>query len=277
MGQIWRRRVALPQDHGAWLFLLSPLAIGMVVAGGWSLDLALFGLLSLALFFLRQPLDSWIKIRTGRAHPSLLRAAQFWSVGYGVLALLTGLLLLFRGHLFLFWLALPAGAIWGYHLVLVRKQCERHQLGVQLMATGALALAAPAALWVGRGEMVAVGWWLWLLSWLHSAASVVFVYLRLEQLRTARCIAINDRLPQQGPVRSGRRALLYSSFNPLFVAVLTVVGPFPRGLVVPFMLQWFETVGALWRPSLKAKPVTIGLRQVVVSSLFTLLFLLFWE
>jgi hypothetical protein len=54
-------------------------------------------------------------------------------------------------------------------------------MGVEIVASGILALAAPAAFWVGRGYPDPQGWVLFGLVWLQSAASIVYAYLRLEQ------------------------------------------------------------------------------------------------
>jgi hypothetical protein len=76
----------------------------------------------------------------------------------------------------------------------------------------------------------------------------------------------------------GRRALLYTTFNLLLVAGLAITGFLPSLLPLPYALQWAETVwGALFRPAVGLKPTTIGFRQLAVSSLFTLLFILTWN
>jgi len=35
-GRLFRRHVALPSEHGAWVFLLSPMIIGFFAGGRWS-------------------------------------------------------------------------------------------------------------------------------------------------------------------------------------------------------------------------------------------------
>jgi hypothetical protein len=78
--------------------------------------------------------------------------------------------------------------------------------------------------------------------------------------------------------RMGRRALLYTSFNLLLVTPLAFSGFLPLLLPLPYAVQWGETVwGALVRPAVGFKPTTIGMRQLVVSSLFTVLFILAWN
>jgi hypothetical protein len=47
-------------------------------------------------------------------------------------------------------------------------------------------------------------------------------------------------------------------------------------LILPYGLQWLETFYGALTPAIGQKPVRIGLRQLIVSSLFTLLFILTW-
>jgi hypothetical protein len=112
---------------------------------------------------------------------------------------------------------------------------------------------------------------LWLLTWLQAAASIVYAYLRLEQ-----------RDPAQGPARtglslSGRRALVYTAFNMLFTLALGLAGRLPRWIFVPFMVQWLETLWGVRHPAAGWKPTRIGVRQSIVSAIWTALFVLFWR
>jgi len=116
------------------------------------------------------------------------------------------------------------------------------------------------------------GWWLWGLSWFQSAASIVYAYLRLEQRSWAELPIISVRL------RAGRRALLYTSFNLLAVLLLSAGEFLPTYLAIPFGVQWLETIwGTAFRPALGYKPTRIGIRQLIVSTIFTLLFILTWN
>jgi len=74
----------------------------------------------------------------------------------------------------------------------------------------------------------------------------------------------------------GRRALVYSTFNLLLVLVLAIISLVPPLLLLPYALQWLETIYGTFVPALGKRPTRIGLRQLVVSSLFTLLFILTW-
>ena len=78
-----------------------------------------------------------------------------------MLALAGGAALALQGFWYLLLLAIPALPVFGWHLWLVSRRRERRQPGVEIVGAGVLALAAPAAYWVGRGAPEPLGWWLW--------------------------------------------------------------------------------------------------------------------
>ena len=160
---LFRRHIAVTQEHGSWVFLLSPLIVGLAVAGQWQPASSWFTLAAISVFMFRHPLTYWVKIRAGRRSKSDLPAVYFWMVIYGSLSLagLTGLALLRQSWLAL--LALPGLPILAWHLWLVFRRAERRQIGMEVIASGVLALAAPGAYWAGIGEYEHVGWWLWVL------------------------------------------------------------------------------------------------------------------
>ena len=108
MHSIFRRHIALPQDHGSWVFLFSPLAIGL--AAGRAFTPAALAVIvgALAAFLLRQPITIAIKIFTGRRPRNELPAALIWAGMYGAVGLLAVLALLSGGFGFILWLGVPA-------------------------------------------------------------------------------------------------------------------------------------------------------------------------
>jgi hypothetical protein len=133
-----------------------------------------------------------------------------------------------------------------------------------------LALSAPAAYWVGQGYPSPTGWLLFGLVWLQSAASIVYAYLRLEQ-RT-----LESKPAPRMLFVLGKRAFLYTTFNLFIVSLLSIFDVTSHWLFVPYMLQWLETLRGVFRPAILVKPTSIGIRQLIVSTLFTILFILFW-
>jgi len=267
---VFIKHVALPQDHGSWVFLLSPLLIGLFSGGSWTSATPLLVVGCLAAFLVRQPISTLVKIQSGRRHGRELPAAWFWTTVYGIIGLFCLVRLINSGFSFLLWLALPGIPVFLWHLYLVSQRAERRQMGVELVATGVLSLAAPAAYWVAVGSPDPTGWWLFLLTWLQSAASIVYAYLRLEQRNWKQLPELSIRW------KIGWRAWSYTTFNLAFSAVMGMSGFISGTIFVPFALQWLETCWGVLRPAIGWKPTKIGVRQLIISSLFTLLFILTW-
>jgi hypothetical protein len=176
-----------------------------------------------------------------------------------------------KGFAYILILAIPGIPVFLWHLYLVSKRAERRQVGVEIVASGVLALAAPAAYWVGIGWRDPLGWWLFFLTWFQSAASIVYAYLRLKQRDLPSVPDVRTRL------HMARRALLYTSFNLLVVVVLSLIEVLPTLLPIPYALQWGETLWGTFNPAIGAQPTRIGFRQLTISTLFTLLFILTWN
>ena len=265
-----KRHIALTQEHGSWVFLFSPLIIGLATPGKWSPASAWFALAAVSVFLFRQPLTFAVKIAAGRRNRSDLPAAYFWMSVYGTLALvgLVGLSMLEQGRLAI--LALPGAPILGWHLWLVYRRAERRQIGMEIIATGVLALAAPGAYWAGLGRYTPEGWWLWVLAWLQSAGSITYAALRLEQ-RTWKAQPGTPEL-----LRAARRAMVYTGFNLAFAVGIGVLGWTPKWIALAFAIQWIETLWGTFRPAIRTRPTIIGLRQLAVSTLFTIVLILTW-
>lgn len=161
--------------------------------------------------------------------------------------------------------------IFAWHLVLVSKRSERRQAGVEILGSGVLALSAPAAYWTGTGKYDPFGWWLFLLTWSQAATSIVYAYLRLMQSDLTEVPEILKRF------QLGCRALLYTTFNLLIVCVFSFLEVLPPLIPIPFALQWAESIYGSLRPAIGVKPTRIGIRQLIVSSIFTLLFIFTWN
>jgi YwiC-like protein len=266
-----RRHIALPGEHGSWVFILSPLLIGLFAGGRWTVGSISLIVAAMAAFLIRQPITIAVKAYTKRRSQRDLPTAWFWIVVYGLIGLAAFALLAVQGFGYLLILALPGFPVFIWHLYLVCKRAERRQAGVEVVACGVLALAAPAAYWVSVGRPDPVGWWLFALTWVQSAASIVYAYLRLEQRELPSVPEWKTR------IRMGRRALLYTSFNLFMVTLLSVLQALPGLLPIPYLLQWGETLWGTFKPAVGMKPTRIGIRQLMVSTLFTLLFIIAWN
>src|SRR5215207_8346143 len=177
----FRKQIFLPQDHGSWVFIFSPLLIGLFAGEHFRSESLYLIIAAMAAFLLRQPVTMAIKAYSGRRPKTDLPAAFFWVAFYGIIILAALFGLIRAGFGYLVYLAVPGLPVFAWHLWLVSKREERRQINVEIIAIGVLALAAPAAYWVGIDRYDPLGWWLWILVWFQNAASIVYAYLRLEQ------------------------------------------------------------------------------------------------
>jgi hypothetical protein len=267
----FNRQIALPQDHGSWVFILSPLLVGIFAGRTFTYTTLALVIAALAAFLIRQPLAMMVKVYAGRRPRSDLSAARLWFGIYGVIALLALAELFYLGEGYIALLAIPGIPVFAWHLWLVSRRAERRQAGIEVIATGVLSLAAPAAFWVGLGQYDSVGWWLWGLTWLQSAASIVYAYLRLEQREQAK------GQERSGRWKMGRRAFLYTSFNLAVAVILGWTEILPQWIFLPFLVQWAETVWGIEKPATGWKPTRIGVRQLIVSALWMILFIVSWR
>lgn len=253
------------------MFILSPLLIG--IFAGQRFNYAAFNLLVAAMagFMVRQPVTVLIKILAGRRPSEELSVARFWIAVYSGILLLSITALILEGFEFILYLAVPGVFVFGWHLWLVSRREERKQAGVEILATGVLSLAAPAAYWIGVGRYEPTGWWLWVLVWFQSAASIVHAYMRLEQRALS-------SIPERAVLwKLGLRAALYTTFNLASALTLGLLGFLPALIFLPYLLQWAETIRGIFRPAIGWKPTRIGIRQLIVSALWTILFITVWR
>jgi len=275
----FRKQIFLPQDHGSWVFILSPLLVGLFAGGRFNYASFNLVIAAMAAFLMRQPITLAVKAYSGRRAKDDLPAARFWVAVYGFIALLSLTALTLEGFGYILYLAVPGVAVFAWHLWLVSRRAERRQAGVEIIATGVLSLVAPAAFWIGVGRYDPFGWWLWALTWLQAAASIVYAYLRLGQREQA-CPEPRRRAEGQGRSalwKMGWRAALYASFNLASSLTLGLVSVLPRFLFIPYLLQWIETMWGVTHPAIGWRPTRIGIRQLIVSALWTVLFIIVWK
>lgn len=266
---LFRKHIALPQQHGSWALWLGPYVIGIGVGGAFKIELIWLTLASLGGFLLLQPLTVLIKVIAGRKPRTDLAPSLFWSILYSLLALISLSRLLITDHFYILYLALAALPVLVWQLILVARREERGQMGIEIVGSGVLALAAPAAYWIAKDGMNLTGWILWILCWIQSAGAIVYIYLRLEHRRLTEMPNMQDRFVM------AKRALLYNTFNVAAVIALVAFGYVPTLVVIPFIAMLLEAIyGALLKPGIGAKPVTIGVRQVIITVIFAALMIM---
>jgi len=275
MNSVFKKQIALPQDHGSWVFIFSPLLIGFFASGRFQLPGLYLLIAAMSAFLIRQPMTVIVKALSGRRSAADLSPARFWVLVYGFIAAAALIGLTLSGYSYILYLAVPGAPVFAWHLWLVSKREERKQAGIEIVATGVLALAASAAYWVGIGSYSSEGWWLWLFNWLQSAASIMYAYLRLRQ---------RDISPEQAAAKSrsdwwrlGQRAVLYTSFNLVLSLCLGYFKLIPAFVFIPFFVQWAEALWGATHPAVGWKPVRIGIRQTLISAAWTFLFIAVWR
>jgi len=268
---MFRRHVALPGEHGAWVFLLRPLLIGLFAGGRWHTVSLYLVLAALCGFLIRHPITLAVKVHSGRRPRETLPAVRFWIAIYATIGLAHVVGLVARGFGYLLYLAIPGVPVFVWHLWLVSRRADRRQWFVELLGTGVLSLSAPAGLWVGLGQPDPIGWLLWAVVWAQSASAIAYTYLRLAQ-------RVLDRSPGWSMrLRMGRTPLLVSLCVLAAVTGLGLAGALPAWLFLPYALQAAEVLWGASRPAIGLKPQAIGYRQLAISALFTLLFIITWR
>ncbi len=260
-----RKHYAVPGEHGIWIWWLGPLIIGTSAAGGpTSAFLTLF-LAALFAFLVRQPVSIIIKAWSGRRNKKDVRPAAIWIVAYSFGLLLSVAILVAQGYRQVLLLTIPGIPVFIWNIWLISKRAERGRRGIELVGSGVLALAAPAAYWVSGGTDVLLPWILWLLTWLQSAASIVNVYDRLNYRE-------QDQIPpMEIRLRNGVRSLTYHLFNLILSAALAIGGWIPWLSVIAFLLMLLDAAESVLRPPIGAQARAIGFRQLGASSLFVIL------
>lgn len=260
------KRVALPQQHGAWVMWGGPLLVGMATAGAWDSAQFWLALTSLGAFLTLHPLTILVKTVAKRRPAEQAAPARIWLAAYGAVTIAGGCGLWLSGAAWVLWLGVLAAPAAVWQLALVARREERRQMGMEVVGAGVLALNALAAHAVAAGGLVLAGLTLWMLCWMQAAGAIVYVFACLEFRRMKAVPEWRER------GRISRGALLTNAANFVIVAGLAVMSLAPVWASIPFALMLVEALrGGLWRPPVGARPTAIGARQAVVSTLFYLL------
>lgn len=264
----FRKHIALPSDHGSWVFLISPLLIGLFAGGGSFPTTYLLIFAVFAAFFIRQPTVIAIKVIAGRRSKKELSSALFWIFVYGSIAIISLIPILNSDYAFILNLAIPGVTIFILYLWFVYTRTERNRKYFDILASGSLALAAPATYWSGVGHPHTIGWILWSLVWAQSAASILYAFLRLSQRKLKQIPDTKEKIKIAGP------ALIFTAFNFFITFILSYLKIFPPYIFIAFLLQFVETIYGTLYPAINKKPREIGIRQLIVSTFFTIIFII---
>jgi hypothetical protein len=235
-----RPRLAIPNQHGAWAFLLVPLILGFVVAG-WSVAAGLFALAWVLAYPASFYLGRAVVIRWRRGQWSRLAQRE---LGYArpwiVLAALPSLALIVVRP----WLVAVGallGVLWGVSVWLTRIGHERGASNDLLLVSQA-ALAVPLLWAVGEDTWPpAQAWW---------AAAVCLVYFTGSVLHVKSLIREAD---------DPRWALASRVYNTAALGM---------GLLSPWLLLPFGAAALrAYLVPRASRPAVVGAVEIVVSLL----------
>lgn len=182
--QARKRTMLIPREHGAWGMLLVPLATGAIAAsriGVHAAPLVLFVVATLALFWLRTPLEAWlglspIKAQTKEERASVLRLivllcvialaslAALFTTGYG------------RGLVII---GIVAAFAFGVQEI-VKKLGRSGRMPAQIIGAIGLTSTAAGAHYVASGSLNRTAVLLWITNWLFAADQIHFVQTRIR-------------------------------------------------------------------------------------------------
>jgi hypothetical protein len=260
-----RKHIALPQQHGAWALWLGPFVAGAVIGGRLSWGLLWLTLAMLGMFLALQPLTILVKALAGRRPPEERTPALIWLAAYGGLILLGVLGLAGTGVLWVLGLGALMVPVLAWQLWLVARRAERGQLLVESLGAAALALSAPAAQAVGAGAFGRDSLILWVLWALQAVGAIIYIYACLDYRRMKAAPPWPERW------RLAQASTLWNGASLMIVIGLTAAGWAPTLAPLGFALALAEAAyGGLLRPPVGARPVIIGVRQTVVTALFSL-------
>lgn len=242
MSQSRQKSLIVPREHGAWGILLVPLvtgaAIGLLSGGGANALLPLC-VVSLALFWLRTPVESWTGMSPIRAHtPGEFRLVRNWALALSAISM-AGLVWLFRGGRYrgLLWIGCVAGAAFLLQ-ALVRRMWRSARTAAQMIGSAGLTSTGTAAYYVVTGRLDAAAWTVWAANLLFAMNQIQFVQLRIHAPRDA---------GRREKMRAGAAFFIAQIVLVLLLAVACAGGVLPWFAAVAFVpllargFAWFAT------------------------------------
>ncbi|NLF63269.1 MAG: YwiC-like family protein, partial [Chloroflexi bacterium] len=129
---VFRRSLILPAEHGSWSWLLVPYLLGAAVAGRFTFATLLVLLGGLSIFLMRQPATAWLRVRQGKGRRSDGPLAAGWTIGLGLLGVLSLAGLLALGHDELLLLGAPLALVMAAYLfIALQRRAQLRSLGME--------------------------------------------------------------------------------------------------------------------------------------------------
>ncbi len=179
----------IPREHGAWGMLLVPLVTGAIVAsriGVHAGPLVLFIVTTLALFWLRTPVEAWLGLSPIKAQSKQERASVLRLIVLLCVIALASLAALFatgyaRGLVII---GIVAAIAFGVQEV-VKKLGRSGRMPAQVIGAIGLTSTAAGAYYVASGALDRTAVLLWIANWLFAAGQIHFVQTRIRGSKLA--------------------------------------------------------------------------------------------
>ncbi|GAA6526866.1 YwiC-like family protein [Intrasporangium sp. DVR] len=230
----------MPNQHGAWAMLASPLAVGILAGGpAWvHLPLTAFWFVGYFAFFAT---SLWLKAgRRARYRPPVRT--------YGVAALVLGVITVVAQPGLLVWaplFLLPLGV--GLAAAAARRERELLSGLATVVGSGLMTVVAYAA---GPGTDLTRAWLLALVQFLYFAGTVYYVKSAIRERG-------NDRFRRLSGAAHAGATLVVLTFSPWLAVVFVLL-----------------TVRAVAVPPLGASPKQLGIGEIVATTVVALVSLL---
>lgn len=185
--QARKRTMLIPREHGAWGMLLVPLATGAIVAsrlGVHAGPLVLFIVATLALFWLRTPVEAWLGLSPIKAQTREERATVLRLIVLLCVIVLASLGILFAtGYAHgLVVIGVVAAVAFGVQEI-VKKMGRSGRMPAQIIGAIGLTSTAAGAYYVASGVLDGTAVLLWIANWLFAADQIHFVQTRIRGSR----------------------------------------------------------------------------------------------
>lgn len=185
----------IPREHGAWGMLLVPLATGAIVASRSGIHagpLVLFIVATLALFWLRTPVEAWLGLSPIKAQTKEERGSVLRLVVLLCLIALASLAALFatgyaRGLVII---GIVAAIAFGVQEG-VKKLGRSGRMPAQIIGAIGLTSTAAGAYYVATGTLDRTAVLLWIANWLFAGDQIHFVQTRI---RGSKLTSSNEKL-----------------------------------------------------------------------------------
>jgi len=181
------RALVVPREHGAWGLLLVPLFTG--VAAGYASNhriwpLLLFTVAALSLFWLRTPVESILGTGSLTANTKAERKiASIASVLFAAVAIACLTSLMWKGQNLQLLLLGGAAALAFLAQAVLKSLGRKTRMAAQLVGAIGLVCTAPAAYYIGTGQLSERAFILWAANWIFAGNQIHFVQLRIHSAR----------------------------------------------------------------------------------------------